>query len=396
MLFRVTDISPSIELVYDNQDSLINVYPAYHQIGDFQYKEIKSSDWSLPGTLYQYDISSFNVTAESIPLIQLVYYINSSVTYKQQQYEAYRLLTEIETVSGHIYLRTRRKPNIDYRIRFRVLNRQDLAITLNRSYITGIAFQGDYDSLDAILIGYNPVSRATQNFYISVPEGTAIQAGMMPAGLQQRIAKLEYLESQALLDPGKNFRVVGYPSSSATNAITTYYTTYTDMQAVPAATWFKECSILSRPDDTTFIDASGLFKEQNVTVLDVRALYTRYATSFSHIFSDNVDLLEILGLDLLDTRSVTDLSYAFANNSAIQSINLASWITQNVANIEGIFSGCTSLTELDVTSLNFVDLISQSDIFAGVPDACTIWVSGQEQYEAIHEVYPNLTGITYN
>lgn len=396
MLFRVAGVNNSVELVYDNQESLINVYPAYHQIGDFQYQEIKSSDWTLPGTLYQYDIPSFLVNSDTIPLIQLVYFINSTTANRQQQYDAYKMLQEIETVEGHIYLRTNVRTSVDYRIRFRALNKQDLAITLNRSYTTGIAFQGGPEQLDSILLGYNPVSRATQNFYISVPTSDSRTTGAMPAGLEQRLAKLECLEAANLLQAGKNFKVTGYTSLAAVDAVSEYYTTIVDMQAVTADYWFRECSIMSRPGDTSFTDASEIFKEQQVTVLDLTLFYSNYVEDFSYSFSQNSALTSIQGLDLMSTKSATNMSYMFYNDSSLLELDLSDWITEYLTNIEGMFSGCTSLQKLDVSSFNFVDLIDQPDIFKDVPDSCEIWVGGSEQYDLIHTAYPNLTNIQYN
>ena len=88
---------------------------------------------------------------------------------------------------------------------------------------------------------------------------------------------------------------------------------------------------------------------------------------------------------------------------ALQSVDLGSCDFGRVINIEGLFKGCSALEYIDIRTLDFTrldaqgnQLITQSDIFTDVPDDCVIWVGGETQYNAIHAVYPNLTGITYN
>lgn len=400
MLFTVSQVSPEVELIFANTDKFINVYPTYHQKGGLIYRNVDSADWVIVGSQYRWEAAYPDINSETVPVIQLVYSYNSSAADRQAQYTAFRTITAVETVEGKLYLYAPANPGVDFRIRYRILNKLDLAISLNRLFGVGLGYTQTYEQLITQMSVFNPVNGQLTSYASAVPQATESRAGSMPGGVLSRIRKLEDLYNLTLSQP---YRIEGYASDLAATPITTYYADIASVQAVASDTWYKECEIRTSTDASDFTTAFHLFYQQHATMLNITHIYTGNVTTFSYALAANGFLQRIVGLDLLDTHSATDISYMFAEDTALEELDLSKMCLSQVTNLEGLFKNCSSLTLLDVRSLDFATplpdgtrLIDQSDVFMGVPDNCTIWVSGEAQRNAILSEYPNLTGITYN
>lgn len=400
MLFTVSQISPAVELVFADAEKFINVYPAYHQNGDLIYCTVSPAAWTLVGTEYRWETTFPAITSTTVPVIQLIYSYNSTQSQRQQEYSAFKSITSVETVEGKLYLRAPIRPSTSFRIRYRRLDRLDLAIPLNRYLGVGIGAGLKSDSIDLSMTAMNPMNSQSLLLTTRLPEASVEYAGVMSSDLVGRLLKLEDMYNQGFNQP---YRIDGYASAGASTPISTYYADITSVQSVSQDTWYKECSVYSTTDAADFTTAAHLFYQQQATVLDLTHIYTGNVETFSYALAANALLQSIKGLQLLDTRKVTDISYMFSDDVALESVDLGSCDMSSVTNIEGLFKGCVSLNYLDVRSIDFTKtdrngtaLIEQADVFTGVLDNCVIWVGGETQYNAIHAVYPNLTGITYN
>ena len=138
MLFKVSQISPAVELVFSDAERFINVYPAYHQNGDLIYANVNPAAWILIGTEYRWETTFMGITDTTVPVIQLIYSYNATQAQRQQQYEAFKAITSVETVENKLYLRAPIRPSVPFRIRYRRLDRMDLAIPLNRYLGVGL------------------------------------------------------------------------------------------------------------------------------------------------------------------------------------------------------------------------------------------------------------------
>lgn len=393
MLFTVSQISPDVELVYANADKYISVYPPYHQKSDLIYQNVNVSDWTVVGTRYRWSTTFYGITDDTVPVIQLVYSYDATQEQKNQQYAAFKVITQVETTTGKLYFYAPTCPPVNFRIRYRILDKLDLAISLNRGLVVGAGFSSEIEQVRAILSSYNPVSGNIQTLSAEIPAGTARTCGSMPAGYSSRLKKLEMRIDDLQFSSGRSFKVVGYQDSLLSALVTEEYAAVSD---IASDTWYGDCVIQSRAVNPGFTDASDMLKSQSITNLDLSCLYTETAEDMSYMLADMSDLETITGLELLDTRSATDISYMFSDDVSLLEVDLSTWITHSLTNIEGLFKGCTSLTRIDVSSFDFTNLISQPDIFTGIPNDCIIYVNGQAQYDLVHTAYPNLTGITYN
>ena len=71
----------------------------------------------------------------------------------------------------------------------------------------------------------------------------------------------------------------------------------------------------------------------------------------------------IAGLELLDTASTTTMSGIFSGCSSLTSLDLSGFDTSSVTNMGGAFSGCSSLTSLDLSSFDTSAVTSMSTMF---------------------------------
>ena len=70
---------------------------------------------------------------------------------------------------------------------------------------------------------------------------------------------------------------------------------------------------------------------------------------FSNAFSGFNALIEIKGIERLDTSAVTDMSSLFAECRSLTSLDLSSWDTSSVTNMSYLFQDCYSLTTLNLS-----------------------------------------------
>lgn len=397
MNFIVQAISSSVELVYQNEEAVVNVYPQYHQVGDYVYTTISSSSWILTSTGYQAQVLNGQITVESIPMIQLVY--TSDTSHRAEELNIFKHFTQVTTLNGKMFIYCSVNPTVNIRLRFRVLNRFDLAVFLNRYFANGIGFSiGSDSSVNAVLTAYNPTKQSVNQLSAQIPMCSTRQSGTMTPDLFNRIAKLESAYNSGF-DSQKTFRIKGYATSSEGSEISTEYADYTAVIAVAANTWYQDCVIESVSDDISFLTAANLFNNQGAITLDITRLYTPYVTDMNHMLSDNADLEEIFGLRNLMVSKVTDMSYMFENDASLGYIDLSALRLNNLTNIEGMFKNCSSLQELRLTSINFMTqtntyLYEQPDIFTGIPNNCHVIVNTDVEATMIRNTYPNLTNVT--
>lgn len=82
-------------------------------------------------------------------------------------------------------------------------------------------------------------------------------------------------------------------------------------------------------------------------------------------FSGMSNLEEIENLQNLNTSEVTYMSSMFSNCSKLQSLDLSSFNTANVIDMEGMFQGCSSLQSIKLSSFNTEKVWTMERMFYG-------------------------------
>lgn len=73
---------------------------------------------------------------------------------------------------------------------------------------------------------------------------------------------------------------------------------------------------------------------------------------FQHVFHYCVSLTDIIGFENIDTSNATEMTALFAGCSSLVNVDISSMNTSKVVSFEYLFSGCTSLIELDVSNFD--------------------------------------------
>ena len=89
---------------------------------------------------------------------------------------------------------------------------------------------------------------------------------------------------------------------------------------------------------------------------------TSEVTSMYGMFSECSSLTS-LNLSSFDTLKVTRMGYAFSGCSSLTSLDLSSFNTSNVTDMYDMFNGCSSLTSLDLSSFNTSKITDMSKMF---------------------------------
>ena len=85
--------------------------------------------------------------------------------------------------------------------------------------------------------------------------------------------------------------------------------------------------------------------------------------------------LESLNLTNFNTENVTDMSWMFYGCSALESLNLTNFNTAKVTHMIHMFYGCSALKSLDLTNFNTAKVEYINDMFSGCSALTTIYVS---------------------
>ena len=81
-------------------------------------------------------------------------------------------------------------------------------------------------------------------------------------------------------------------------------------------------------------------------------------------FSNNK--ANIIGLNSINIDEVTNMSYMFKNNTALNSIDLSSWnIPSSVTDINGMFYACSNLTSVNLSTWDTSNIKIMSNLFRG-------------------------------
>lgn len=88
-------------------------------------------------------------------------------------------------------------------------------------------------------------------------------------------------------------------------------------------------------------------------------------TSTASWFAGCGKLTSISDISNLKTDNVTDMCYMFSGCSSLTSLNVSGFKTDNVTDMNSMFNGCSSLTMLDVGGLNTANVTDMYGMFGG-------------------------------
>ena len=104
----------------------------------------------------------------------------------------------------------------------------------------------------------------------------------------------------------------------------------------------------------------------NTTIKSVvfdKSFNTYALTSLKGFFSGCSNLETISGLDYLNTKNVTDMSYMFYDCIKLPSLDLSNFNTAKVTSMYSMFSGCNNLSSLILSNFNTANVTDMANMF---------------------------------
>ena len=117
----------------------------------------------------------------------------------------------------------------------------------------------------------------------------------------------------------------------------------------------------------------------NTTIKSVvfdKSFNTYALTSLKGFFSGCSNLETISGLDYLNTKNVTDMSYMFSGCKELPSLDLSKFNTANVTNMSNMFDDCNKLSSLTLSeSFNTVNVTNMAEMFKNCRELSSLDIS---------------------
>ena len=95
----------------------------------------------------------------------------------------------------------------------------------------------------------------------------------------------------------------------------------------------------------------------------IERLSTNNVKNMNEMFS-GCSQIKSLDLSKFNTSKVENMSGIFKKMTSLEILNLSTFDTKNVVNMEGMFDSCSSLKELDLSSFNIENVIKIDNMFS--------------------------------
>ena len=143
------------------------------------------------------------------------------------------------------------------------------------------------------------------------------------------------------------------------------------------------------PDDKS---PAWLAQQKNVTkVVFDSSFKDSKPTTMMNWFYGFENLTTIEGMENLCTDSVVNMAYTFSGCSSLTSIDLSHFNTENVILMKSMFQGCRALTTLDVSNFDMSKMINMESMFHGCSALTTIY--GNEDWDICSSTWEDGTGM---
>ena len=160
-----------------------------------------------------------------------------------------------------------------------------------------------------------------------------------------------------------------YPNSNYTITKAVFDDSFANFRPTSTAQWLQSLRFLinieglQNLNTSEVTDMHGMFAGcKALTSLDLKSFNTSSVTNMSDMFA-GCKALTALDLSYFNTSNVTEMNWMFYDCSALTSLDLKSFNTSNVADMEGLFWGCLDLATLNLKSFNTEKVTSMKGMF---------------------------------
>ena len=118
------------------------------------------------------------------------------------------------------------------------------------------------------------------------------------------------------------------------------------------------------------------FKLKELTSVDFSNFETGMVTNMRGMFRGCDKLTEVKNVTSWNTKNVEDMEFLFSGCSSLTALDLSGWNTAKVKNLYGTFYGCSRLTSLDVSSWNTAAVTNMFCMFYECGNLTSLDLSG--------------------
>ena len=104
----------------------------------------------------------------------------------------------------------------------------------------------------------------------------------------------------------------------------------------------------------------------DIDISEISDMNSLFSSDYDdYLYQNDIDSSEIIKLDLSswDTSNVTDMNHIFYNCESLKELNISTWDTSNVTDMKSMFTWCSSLKELDVSGWDTSKVTDMSLMF---------------------------------
>lgn len=133
-------------------------------------------------------------------------------------------------------------------------------------------------------------------------------------------------------------------------------------------------TIVSSPLSPTKVYANYTSATKTLTIR-TSAYKIETPKNFSCAFNRLYKLSQIVGIECLDTRNTEDMSEMFSWCSVLSKLDLSSFVTTKVRNMSNMFYGCSALTSLGISKLVTISVTNMESMFGNCSSLTSLNVS---------------------
>lgn len=216
------------------------------------------------------------------------------------------------------------------------------------------------------------------------------------------LTEVETLPEQYITVSANNSPVPIYASFNPTDSLLTVFTPAKNIETVDATYMFISLPSLRTIDldnfkvNETTINMNGMFIGCSaLTSLNVSNWNTENVTNINGMFADCSSLTS-LDVSNWDTKNVTNMSGAFSSCFVLTSLDVSNWDTKNVTDMKSMFAFCSELTSLDVSRWNTGNVTDMSHMFKSCDALTSIDLSNwnTENVTDMSEMFWNCYALT--
>ena len=166
-------------------------------------------------------------------------------------------------------------------------------------------------------------------------------------------------------------QVKPYAVLSDNNSVLTFY--YDDQKTARNGMTVRSFAGNYYNDNPSWVNQ---YKSITTVVFDASFANCISLISTAYWFSSCRKITSITGIQNLKTDNVTDMNYMFTDCSSLTSLDVSGFKTDNVTDMNYMFGRCSGLTSLDVSGFNTANVTDMIGMFAGCSSLISLDVSG--------------------